>query len=367
MALLRALAVFLLILPAGAFAAGDASPSDLAPAKWTDYSSTDGSFSFRHPVGWDVTRNGDAFRIFNPARRETALIHLWGGGKGKSLEESAKSVITRMRQSIGDSFEAKAAGVKGGRAYVRFSFAHKGKAVQGLGYYTEDKSGTGTWYAYMVSALDFSVKRATAVLGPIAKSTVRRRKGPNVAADPAPPYEATGPGEGDDPFFRSGGKTLSGLYRGILVKEILSTHLETGNRPPGSTQANRQQTVAVGDFEAGFYPDGTVRARFTVVEHFGTFSLNRRLYYEGPYDLTPDGTLGTGNMTRVDGPKDGEFKDLYPSLRLQGRYEREQDSYRFPVVEYFDPDLKRWERWDFTLEKENKGGMLLLKRVTGKR
>lgn len=367
MAILRTLAVFLLTLPAGAFAAGDATTFDSAPAIWTDYSSPDGSFSFRHPVGWEVTRNGDAFRIFNPSRRETALIHLWRGGKGKNLKDSAKSVIARMRQSIGDSFEAKTTGVKGGRVHVRFSFARKGKAVQGLGFYTEDKSGTGTWYAYMVPALDFTVKRATAVLGPIAKSTVLRRIGPTVVADPAPPPEAAGPGEGDDPFFRSGGKTPSGLYRGILVKEILSTHLETGNGPPGATQANRRQAAAVGDFEAGFYPDGTVRARFTVVEHFGTFSLNRRLYYEGPYDLTPDGILGTGNMTRVDGPKDGEFKDLYPSLRLQGRYEREQDSYRFPVVEYFDPDLKRWERWDFTLEKENKGGILLLKKVTGRR
>jgi hypothetical protein len=312
-----------------------------------------------------VARNGDAFRIFNPARRETALVHFLGGSKGKSLEESAKGVIARMRQSIGDSFEAKPTGAKGGRAYVRFSFTRKGKAIQGLGFYTEDKSGTGTWYAYTVPALDFSVKRASAVLGPIAKSVVRRKKAPDVAAAPAMPPEATAPGEEVDPFFRSGGKTLPGLYRGILVKEILPSHLETGGGSPESTQAKRQPSTAVGDFEAGFYPDGTVRARFTAVEQFGTFTLNRRLYYEGPYDLKPDGTLGTGNMIRVDGPKDGEFKDLYPSLRLQGRYERGQDSYRFPVVEYFDPDLKRWERWDFTLEKENKGGTLLLKRVTG--
>lgn len=367
MTLLRALAVFLLTLPASAFAAGDADLSDLAPAKWTDYSSPDGSCSFRRPDGWDVTRNGDAFRIFNPARRETALIHPWGGRKGKNLEGSARMVIAKMRQSIGDSFEAKVSGVKGGRAHVRFNYARMGKAIQGAGFFTSDKSGEGVWYAYTVSALDFSMKRASAVLGPMAKSTVRG-KGPNVPVGTGPSQEASGPGEGDDPFFRSGGKTPSGLYRGTLVKEILVTLPETRTRPRrGSAGYDLPQTLSVGDFDAGFYPDGTVRARFTVVEQFGTFSLNRRLYYEGPYERKPDGTLGTGNMTLVDGPKDGEFMDLYPSLRLRGRYEREKDAYRFPVVEYFDSTIKRWERWDFTLEKGNKGGMLLLNRVNGTR
>jgi hypothetical protein len=371
--------------PAGAAApAKPAAPAGAAAVKpgpqWVKYVAADKTVSFYHPAGWKAQVKGATIQTMaEDSAEEVILISLPNPGR-KTPAALADEILAMFRKEIPDLKTADLAVRDGRVASMTMTYSRQKVAFRGqISVITE--ADKGMWLSYSAPAAHYSVSRASAIGRGVAGSL---RSGPDAVpptvlipppdTPPPPPAAAAGkpeipransakpniqlpppdaakahgagaPPEIKDAWFLPAGRELRGYYAAALLREEVAAGQRgpaTSARSSGYSQVSAASSG--GDFQAAFYGDGTVRAKYLVVSAGAGGTTNVPFRYEGRYTLGADGRLSAGPLTLANTPRTSqEFEKHMTQLRFTGRHDAAAD--RFTVtVETYDPSKKRWEK-----------------------
>lgn len=323
-----------------------------AAAGWSKYISPDRSWSMHYPAGWTVRAQGTVVQLANTATKEEIMIFLVPNATRYTASSLANYMIGQFKQKIPSLAVVSRRTIKGGHVILEATMTVKRSALKGVAVIMK-MGALGIWASYNCPKKRYNMQNAWGLLfgtvSTMAQGTGSRRPVVRKPAGAArrPTVSSGGSRSGgpaiDDKWFLPRGKKLRGFYGGAVRRKDLGGHVSMGVNVPGTLHYSRMDSVTSGgDFRVAFYTDGTVRAKFLMLNYTPMFSSNVAFRYVGRYKLNRSGKFKTNSMKLANRPQTMlGFEKRMTKLRLKGRFFKKQNKFRVDV-ETYNPLKRRW-------------------------